>query len=207
MLFKRELLAQSGSALRAEKALKLRAAPLALLLLAGCESAPPAGLADAASAPAAVAAPASAPKPAASAARAAGPTQSNGFTVRWLRPDERAEADGVEAVREGWGRGVRLVVTSSAGIGHAEVQPARGVWPRQVQVQFQYAADRPFTELEGLRLQVGNPAHNAGDEVPPLVPDGFVVWQRDGTLRVALPEGWLRDRQSLRIAWVDRYRR
>ena len=40
-----------------------------------------------------------------------------------------------------------------------------------------------------------------------LPPDGFSIWQRDGRFWVALPEGWLERQQTLRIGWVDRYRR
>jgi hypothetical protein len=133
-------------------------------------------------------------------------THSHGYAVRWLRPlAGRAEGDGVAVLHEGGL--MRLVVTSSGGTGAAELRPERGVWPRVVQLQFQYAEGRPFDELQGLRVQVSAWAHQAGDEVAGAPPDGFVVWQRDGALRVALPAGWLQQRDTLRIAWVDRYRR
>ena len=134
-------------------------------------------------------------------------SESNGYAIHWQRPVARAADDQVEAVTQGWRRGVRLVVTSSGGIGQVEVRPTRGGWPNQVQVEFRYAPDRPFDALEGMRFQVINPAHTAGDEVPPLVPDNFVFWQRDGRFWLDLPSGWLRGQQGLRIAWVDRYRR
>ena len=160
--------------------------------------------------PAASAAPAEA-APAASAAAPPPPpparSESNGYAIHWQRPVARAADDQVEAVTQGWRRGVRLVVTSSGGIGQVEVRPTRGGWPNQVQVEFRYAPDRPFDALEGMRFQVINPAHTAGDEVPPLVPDKFVFWQRDGRFWLDLPSGWLRGQQGLRIAWVDRYRR
>ena len=162
--------------------------------------------------PAASAAPAEA-APAASAGAPPPPpppparSESNGYAIHWQRPVARAADDQVEAVTQGWRRGVRLVVTSSGGIGQVEVRPTRGGWPNQVQVEFRYAPDRPFDALEGMRFQVINPAHTAGDEVPPLVPDKFVFWQRDGRFWLDLPSGWLRGQQGLRIAWVDRYRR
>ena len=134
-------------------------------------------------------------------------SESNGYAIHWQSPVARAADDQVEAVTQGWRRGVRLVVTSSGGIGQVEVRPTRGGWPNQVQVEFRYAPDRPFDALEGMRFQVINPAHTAGDEVPPLVPDNFVFWQRDGRFWLDLPSGWLRGQQGLRIAWVDRYRR
>ena len=134
-------------------------------------------------------------------------SESNGYAIHWQRPVARAADDQVEAVTQGWRRGVRLVVTSTGGIGQVEVRPTRGGWPNQVQVEFRYAPDRPFDALEGMRFQVINPAHTAGDEVPPLPPDGFSIWQRDGRFWVALPEGWLERQQTLRIGWVDRYRR
>ena len=151
----------------------------------------------------------SVPEPPASRASAPPParTESHGYALHWQRPPVRAEGDGVTVVPQGWGRGVRLVVTSSAGVGQVEVRPVRGVWPHRVQVEFEYAAGRPFDVLEGVRFQVVNPAHTAGDEVPPLPPDGFSIWQRDGRFWVALPEGWLERQQTLRIGWVDRYRR
>ena len=159
---------------------------------------------------------ASAPSPEAAPAASAGApppppppprSESNGYAIHWQRPVARAADDQVEAVTQGWRRGVRLVVTSSGGIGQVEVRPTRGGWPNQVQVEFRYAPDRPFDALEGMRFQVINPAHTAGDEVPPLVPDNFVFWQRDGRFWLDLPSGWLRGQQGLRIAWVDRYRR
>ena len=151
---------------------------------------------------------ASAPASAASAPQRPAVSESHGYTVRWLRPlASRGDDDGVEVLPDGERGGLRLLVTSSGGIGAAELRPARGVWPRQVQLQFQYAADRPFDELEGLRVQVSVWASEGGDELPGPPPDGFVVWQREGTLRVALPEGWLTQRDTLRIGWVDRYRR
>ena len=163
-----------------------------------------------------VAAASAAPAEAAPASSAAAPpplpppparSESNGYAIHWQRPVARAADDQVEAVTQGWRRGVRLVVTSSGGIGQVEVRPTRGGWPNQVQVEFRYAPDRPFDALEGMRFQVINPAHTAGDEVPPLVPDNFVFWQRDGRFWLDLPSGWLRGQQGLRIAWVDRYRR
>ncbi|HPU10636.1 MAG TPA: hypothetical protein PK947_08910 [Ottowia sp.] len=163
-----------------------------------------------------VAAASAAPAEAAPAASAGAPppppppparSESNGYAIHWQRPVARAADDQVEAVTQGWRRGVRLVVTSSGGIGQVEVRPTRGGWPNQVQVEFRYAPDRPFNALEGMRFQVINPAHTAGDEVPPLVPDKFVFWQRDGRFWLDLPSGWLRGQQGLRIAWVDRYRR
>ena len=163
-----------------------------------------------------VAAASAAPAEAAPAASAGAPppppppparSESNGYAIHWQRPVARAADDQVEAVTQGWRRGVRLVVTSSGGIGQVEVRPTRGGWPNQVQVEFRYAPDRPFDALEGMRFQVINPAHTAGDEVPPLVPDKFVFWQRDGRFWLDLPSGWLRGQQGLRIAWVDRYRR
>ena len=160
---------------------------------------------------------ASAPSPEAAPAASAGApppppppparSESNGYAIHWQRPVARAADDQVEAVTQSWRRGVRLVVTSSGGIGQVEVRPTRGGWPNQVQVEFRYAPDRPFDALEGMRFQVINPAHTAGDEVPPLVPDNFVFWQRDGRFWLDLPSGWLRGQQGLRIAWVDRYRR
>ena len=160
---------------------------------------------------------ASAPSPEAAPAASAGApppppppparSESNGYAIHWQRPVARAADDQVEAVTQGWRRGVRLVVTSSGGIGQVEVRPTRGGWPNQVQVEFRYAPARPFDALEGMRFQVINPAHTAGDEVPPLVPDNFVFWQRDGRFWLDLPSGWLRGQQGLRIAWVDRYRR
>ena len=163
-----------------------------------------------------VAAASAAPAEAAPAASAGAPppppppparSESNGYAIHWQRPVARAAGDQIEAVTQGWRRGVRLVVTSSGGIGQVEVRPTRGGWPNQVQVEFRYAPDRPFDALEGMRFQVINPAHTAGDEVPPLVPDNFVFWQRDGRFWLDLPSGWLRGQQGLRIAWVDRYRR
>ena len=163
---------------------------------------PPMAAASAAPAEAAPAASAAAPPPPPPAR-----SESNGYAIHWQRPVARAADDQVEAVTQGWRRGVRLVVTSSGGIGQVEVRPTRGGWPNQVQVEFRYAPDRPFDALEGMRFQVINPAHTAGDEVPPLVPDNFVFWQRDGRFWLDLPSGWLRGQQGLRIAWVDRYRR
>ena len=163
---------------------------------------PPVAAASAPPAEAAPAASAAAPPPPPPAR-----SESNGYAIHWQRPVARAADDQVEAVTQGWRRGVRLVVTSSGGIGQVEVRPTRGGWPNQVQVEFRYAPDRPFDALEGMRFQVINPAHTAGDEVPPLVPDNFVFWQRDGRFWLDLPSGWLRGQQGLRIAWVDRYRR
>ena len=227
MLSIKKLTAFAGRALKRVFVRIQGAAPAGLLGLAlvACESSPPtdSAVAAAASAPAAAASTAAAalpqrpaplgaasvPEPPASRASAPPParTESHGYALHWQRPPVRAEGDGVTVVPQGWGRGVRLVVTSSAGVGQVEVRPVRGVWPHRVQVEFEYAAGRPFDVLEGVRFQVVNPAHTAGDEVPPLPPDGFSIWQRDGRFWVALPEGWLERQQTLRIGWVDRYRR
>ena len=227
MLSIKKLTAFAGRALKRVFVRIQGAAPAGLLGLAlvACESSPPTDsvVAAAASAPAAAASTAAAalpqrpaplgaasvPEPPASRASAPPParTESHGYALHWQRPPVRAEGDGVTVVPQGWGRGVRLVVTSSAGVGQVEVRPVRGVWPHRVQMEFEYAAGRPFDVLEGVRFQVVNPAHTAGDEVPPLVPDNFVFWQRDGRFWLDLPSGWLRGQQGLRIAWVDRYRR
>lgn len=217
LLYSGEFLRRCGRASRTDSS---RLAPgawkglalLALAVLAACAAAPApqrdqsldapafsAGASPPSSPAAAASAPASAPRPAHEV--------SHGYATHWQRPAVRAADDGVAVVPLGWRAGVRLVLTSSSGIGQVEVRPLRGAWPNQVQLQFQYAPERPFDTLEGLRLQVLNPAHTAGDEVPPLVPDNFSVWQRDGRFWVALPPGWLREQQGLRISWVDRYRR
>lgn len=130
--------------------------------------------------------------------------ERNGYAVHWRQPEPRTPGDDVEVLHEGGG--VRVLVSSSTGGGQVELRPERGVWPHEVQLQFQYAPGRPFETLEGLRFQVINPAHMAGDDLPPLVPEGFAVWQRDGRLAVSLPGGWLTGRQGLRVTWVDRYR-
>ena len=153
---------------------------------------------------------ASAAPPAAAASAPAAPapahSESHGYAIHWQRPLARAADDGVVVVPQGWS-GVLLRVTSSAGSGQAEVRPRRGGWPNRVALEFRQAPDRPFDTLEGLRLQVVNPAHRAGDEVPPLVPDDFSFWQREGRFWIELPPGWLQGQQGLRLQWVDRYRR
>lgn len=175
-------------------------------LLAGCEAVPtaeggPDVAAEGVAAPA-VAASGAASAPAAPAALPAH-FQSGGFSVHWRQPAPRGPGDDVQVEHEG--RDVRVVVTSVDGRGQMELWPLRGVWPHAVQVQFQHAAGQPFDTLEGVRLQVLNPAHQAGNEEPPPVPDGFIVWQREGRMAVSLPGGWPAQRQGLRVTWVNRY--
>lgn len=133
---------------------------------------------------------------------------SHDYAVRWLRPlAGRDENDGVEVIDRGWLHGVQLVVTSKSGAGEVEVQPTETSWPNQIQVRFQYAPDKPFDDLERLYLQAINPVTLVGDQEPDPEPsEGFAVWRRDGALRVDLPAGWLRARQTLHIAWSDRIR-
>lgn len=151
---------------------------------------------------------AAAPDSAASAPQPSVVMVSDDYAVRWLLPLlDRDENDGVEIIDHGWLRGVQLVVTSKSGSGAVEVQPMGTGWPRQVQVQFQYASGKPFDELERLYLQAINPVALAGDqESDPEPPNGFAVWQRDGAMRVDLPAGWLHARQKLHMAWSDRIR-
>ena len=151
---------------------------------------------------------ASAPAAKASQAASAPAPANRDYAVRWLRPlQNRDKDDGVEVIDRGWRGGVRLVITSGSGTGAAEVQPTHTAWPHQVQLQFQYAPDKPFDELETLSLQVIDSANRAGDQESDLQPaGGFAVWQRDGAMRVDLPAGWPQARQKLRIAWADRMR-
>ena len=157
MLSIKKLPAFAGRALKRVFVRIQGAAPAGLLGLAlvACESSPPTDsvVAAAASAPAAAASTAAAalpqrpaplgaasvPEPPASRASAPPParTESHGYALHWQRPPVRAEGDGVTVVPQGWGRGVRLVVTSSAGVGQVEVRPVRGVWPHRVQVEFE----------------------------------------------------------------------
>ena len=162
--------------------------------------------------PAASALQAAAPEPVASAPQAltvaTGHDASSDYTVRWLRPlQDRNENDGVEIIDHGWWRGVQLLITSSAGNGAVEVQPVRTVWRNPIEVQFQYAAGKPFNDLERLNLQAVDSAPLFGDQAPDPDPAGsFVVWRREGALRVALPAGWLHAQETLHIAWADRMR-
>ena len=136
-------------------------------------------------------------------ASASDPAASSGYAVRWLRPLQgRDENDGVEVINHGWRRGVQLVVTSKSGAGEVEVEPTDTVWPRQVEVRFQYASGKPFEGLERLYLQVDAWPGDLRANLDPM--DNFVFWQRDGAMRVDLPAGWLHDRQTLHMAWADR---
>jgi hypothetical protein len=165
---------------------------------------------SAASAPAAEAAPpqTAASEPATNTPQTSAVAANHGYTVRWLSSlENRDENDGVEIIHRGWRGGTQLIITSSSGVGTVEVQPMSVVWPRQIQLQFQYSSGKPFKELEKLRLKIVNQAYWAGNQTPEPDPaDNFAIWQRDGTLRVDLPAGWLRARQSLRIGWADRIR-
>jgi hypothetical protein len=154
---------------------------------------------------------ASAPAAGASAPQAAVSEQaaaSRHYAVRWLHPLQgRDKNDGVEVIDHGWWHSVQLVVTSQSGAGEVDIQPTDTFWPRQVQVQFQYASGQPFDQLERLFLQV-DPDAWPGDLKTDLdsfdTINNFVVWRRDCTLRVDLPAGWLHDRQTLHMAWADR---
>ncbi|MCL1961430.1 MAG: hypothetical protein FWG56_06600 [Desulfovibrionaceae bacterium] len=124
--------------------------------------------------------------------------------MRWLRPSQdRDENDGVEVLDHGWLRGVQLLVTSRSGSGEVEVQPTDTVWSRQVHVQFQYASGKPFNELERLYVQVDPDAWPGDQKINPDPVGDFVVWQRNGVMRVDLPDGWLRERQTLHMVWAD----
>jgi|GEM_PF-3526248 len=138
-------------------------------------------------------------------AAASGPAAAKrDYAVRWLRPLQgRDKNDDVEAIYHGWQRGIQLIVTSKSGAGEVEVQPTNAFWPRHVQLQFQYASGKPFNELERLYVQV-DPDAWPGDRQTDLYPmNNFVVWQRDGVMRVDLPAGWLHDQQVLHMAWAD----
>jgi hypothetical protein len=154
---------------------------------------------------------ASAPQPpteAASAPQSSTEAASRDYAVRWLRPQQdREQNDGVEIIDHGWLHGVQLIITSSAGTGAVEVQPVRTVWRNPIQVQFQYAPDKPFDKLERIYLQVVDSAPLVGEQGPGAEPaDSFVVWQRGGALCVDLPAGWLHVQETLHIAWADRLR-
>lgn len=127
--------------------------------------------------------------------------------MRWLRPlPLRVGRDGVEVVPATGAAPLRVVITSGGGTGTVQLQALRGVWPRVVAVELQYARHRPFTALEGVQVETLDGGQAAGGELLRPWPDHAVEREQGGRLRLLLPESGLRERQALRLAWVDRYR-
>lgn len=133
--------------------------------------------------------------------------ERGGYAVRWLRPlPLRVGRDGVEVVPADGAAPLRVVITSGGGTGAVQLQPVQGAWPRVVTVELQYARDRPFTALEGVQVETLDAGQASGSELLRPWPDHAVVREHGGRLRLLLPEGGLRERQALRLSWVDRYR-
>ena len=155
-------------------------AALAVGLLAGCANAPQGGEAE------------------------IDPGGATSYTLDWGRPLQRKPGDGI--VVDGPGGSAMLTVTSNSGIGEALFQPTAGTWPRELRIEFQYAPDRPFTMLEGLRLQTRVNSFESSADWPALELKDLPVRRSGGRFWFALPEGWLAGQQPLKLEWVDRYR-
>lgn len=114
--------------------------------------------------------------------------------VREVR-DRSEQAAVVLAVR---GDTLHIDAISPAGIGGARVELTSGAWPARVVVRLRYAADRPFSRLEGsgAAIESTGRADEPGTdlETTNLRPDGF---------EVALPAT---QRRVLYVHWVDMYR-
>lgn len=127
------------------------------------------------------------------------------FSLQWGSPLTRKPGDGVAF--DGPGEKAVLTVTSSAGVGQALLQPIDSAWPRELVLEFQYAPGRPFTALEGLRLQTRQTSYDSSGDWPTLELDQLLMRRSGKQFWIALPEGWLSGQQPLRLEWVDRYRR
>ena len=129
---------------------------------------------------------------------------ADGYVLAWGRPLTRKPGDGIILDRPGGS--ATLTVTSTSGIGEAMFQPTSGTWPRELRLEFQYAPGRPFTTLEGLKLQTRANSFDSSADWLQLTLDDLAVRRIGGNVWFTLPEGWLRDQQPLRLEWVDRYR-
>ena len=126
------------------------------------------------------------------------------YTLTWGRPLQRKPGEGI--VLDGPGGSATLTVTSASGIGEALFQPTSGSWPRELRIEFQYAPDRPFTALEGLRLHTRMNSFESSADWPMLELKDLPVRRSGGRFWFTLPEGWLANQQPLKLEWVDHYR-
>ena len=117
---------------------------------------------------------------------------------------QRKPGEGI--VVDGPGASATMTVTSVSGIGGALLQPTSGAWPRELRLEFQYAPDRPFTTLEGLRLQTRANSFDSTADWHALELKDLPVRRSGKRFWFTLPEGWLVDQQPLKLEWVDQYR-
>ena len=129
---------------------------------------------------------------------------ADGYLLTWGRPLTRKPGDGIILDRPGGS--ATLTVTSTSGIGEAMFQPTAGTWPRELRLEFQYAPGRPFTALEGLKLQTRANSFDSSADWLTLNLEDLAVRRIGSSVWFTLPEGWLVDQQPLRLEWVDRYR-
>lgn len=89
--------------------------------------------------------------------------------------------------------GTILTIRSPSGIGSVLIRPCKD-WPPIRRVRFEYAPDRPMTNLEGFEVTVDDNVIQPNWEVS----YGAVEW--------ALPHDLLARTARLRLHWVDFYR-
>jgi hypothetical protein len=142
--------------------------------------------------------------------------------------DVQKDKDTVIAQKEK-GRTV-FVVTSPSGIGDATIVLAKGEWPENVTLRFQYEKGKGFHWLEDIRMYndrivVRGTEKMSGkmlfcfagpdpaqDVIEPGGRDsaGFLdvrVRRTDEAMDVTLPAHMLRGSAKLRVSWIDAFRR
>ena len=129
---------------------------------------------------------------------------AGGYAIQWGRPLTRKPGDGL--VLDQPGGSATLIVTSTSGIGEAQIHPTSGTWPRELRLEFRYAPDRPFTALEGLTLRTRANSFDSSADWLVLKLEDLAVRRIGGSVWFTLPEDWLVDQQPLLLEWVDRYR-
>ena len=95
-----------------------------------------------------------------------------------------------------------LTITSASGIGSATLAPTGETWPGNVTVLLRYAADKPFTRLEGFTAQL-LPA-KPGEKPLTIQPTILQINGAVDSVLVPIPAGTAN--VQLQLSWVDAYR-
>jgi hypothetical protein len=146
------------------------------------------------------------------------------YQYQFTKPLHSSPSDSIQFIQAD--QRTIIQISHAFGIGSATISLKSGHWPRTIVLRFQYDQTRGFSMLENLeitttRLQLyGNPiiSEKLSFRLPDaagIFPKGDVVagemnvWveQRNRAMEVTLPAHLFTGSQTVKLAWIDAYRR
>jgi hypothetical protein len=149
---------------------------------------------------------------------------SPGYQYQFSKTTNSSPSDSIQFIQAD--QRTTIQITHAFGIGAATLSLKAGHWPRDILLRFQYDQTRGFSMLENLEITTtrfqlyGNPTTSG--KLPFRLPDAaglfpkgdvvagemnVLVENRNRAIEVTLPAHLFTGSRTVKLAWIDAYRR